>query len=185
MFTTKNFFSLIGKHLFVAIGTILIAMLLVFFLSKQIAQVSKDVIKNRALASSLSERTALLSNLKKEAGLIGTNDTTIKQAFIPSNNILSFIAILKSIALKNGVAQVYSFSNPSVATSGATFSTATISYQNTVTANLNIFINYLKDFEKLPYFTKINSVTIASSQGNWLNGATVIFGATVSAEAIQ
>jgi len=185
MFTTKNFFALVGKHLLVAFVAVLIAILTVFFLSSQITKTSDSVVKNRQLAASLSERTALLSNLKRETDLIGTNDQRIRQAFVPLNNILGFVAILKSIALKNGVTQSYNFSNISPTGTGTLFNTTTISYQNTISSNLPILINYLKDFEKLPYFTEIHSVTINSSQGNWINGATVTYSASVAAEAIQ
>lgn len=185
MFTTKNFFTLVGKHLIVVFSTIIVAVIIVFFLSKEITSISASVAKNRELATVLSERTSLFSNLKKENEIVGSNDTVIKQAFIPSNNILSFVAILKSIALKNGVTQVYSFSTPAPSSTGSSFPVTTIAYQNTVSSNVIIFMNYLKDFEKLPYFTKINSLTITSSQGDWLSGASASFGGTVATEAVQ
>lgn len=185
MFTTKNFFTLVGKHLLIAFVAGLITVIVVFFLSSQITSISASVTKNRNLASALSERTALLSNLKHENEIIGTSDTIIRQAFVPSNNILGFVAILKSIALKNGVTQNYSFSNPTPIGGNAQFTIATISYQDTVSSNVPTFINYLKDFESLPYFTKIHSINVNSSQGDWLSGATVSFGATVAAEVVQ
>ena len=184
MFTTKNLFTLIGKHVLIVFGVLAIAGGIVFFLSEQIAKVSTKAMSDRRLATMLSERTALLSSLKREADLIGSNDTIIKRAFIPSNNILEFVAILKSLALKNGVTQTFNFSSPTPGTIVASFPLATISYQNTVSSNVPTFINYLKEFEQLPYFTKIDSLNISSGTADWRSSGAISFRANVAAETI-
>lgn len=186
MFTTKNLFTLIGKQAFIALGVLAISATSVFFISGQITKISAKAAKDRHLASTLSESTALLSNLKHEMEIIGTNDTIIKHAFIPSNNILDFVAILEGLALKNGLVQAFNFSSPSPSVAGTPFPFTTISYQNTVSSsNISAFINYLKEFESLPYFTKINSLTISSSGGDWRTSSNISFSASVSAQSVQ
>lgn len=185
MFTTKNLLKLAGKHLLVAIIAVVVTVGIVLFISGQITKVSATAIKERHLAALLSERTALLSNLKHEIEIIGSNDITIKKAFIPSNNILGFVSILESIALKNSVTQSFHFSSPVPAVIATSFPLATISYQNTVSSNISTFINYLRDFESLPYFTKIDSLSISSGGADWNNTSAISFNASVAAETIQ
>ncbi|MBI5798919.1 MAG: hypothetical protein HZB10_03230 [Candidatus Yonathbacteria bacterium] len=185
MFTTKNLFALIGKHILIALGALVLASGIVFFLSGQITKVSTKAMSDRRLATTLSERTALLSSLKREADIIGSNDTVIKNAFIPSNNILEFVAILKSLALKNGVTQSFNFSSPTPGTAGTPFLFATINYQNTVSSNVSTFITYIKEFEQLPYFTRIDSLNISSGSADWRTGSTIAFSASVAAQTVQ
>jgi len=186
MFTTKNLFKIAGKHFLIALGFISIASIAVFFIAGQISKISDNAAKDRQVAADLSERTSLLSNLKYESELIGNNDDTIRHAFIPSNNILAFVSILESLALKNGVTQSFHFSSPSPSTGETAFPYSMIIYQNTISSNVPTFINYLKDFEKLPYFTKIDSINIsAASTADWRTSAMISFGATVAAQTAQ
>lgn len=186
MFTTKNLFTIIGKQVFIALGVLVFTVASVFFISGQITKISAKAAKDRHLAATLSERTALLSSLKHETEIIGSNDVLIKHAFIPSNNILEFVATLESLALRNGLTQAFHFSSPTPSVAGTPFPLATISYQNTISSsNISSFINYLKEFELLHYFTKIDSLTISSSGGDWRTASNISFSASVSAQTAQ
>jgi hypothetical protein len=184
MFTTKNLFKLVGKHLLVAVCFLLLAIVSVVILSGQITKVSERTAKERHLSTTLGERTELLTNLKRETDFIGTNDVIIKNSFIPSNNILEFVAILESIALKNGVTQTFHFSSPTLGALGS-LPITTLSYQNTISANAPTFINYLRDFETLPYFTKIDSITISSGSADWRSASSISISASVVASAAE
>ncbi|MBI5077792.1 MAG: hypothetical protein HZB11_00255 [Candidatus Yonathbacteria bacterium] len=182
MFTTKNLFALFGKHFLVTLGVLALASVAVFFLSNQIANISAKATSERRLATILSERTALLSNLKNETEIIGANDAIIKNSFIPSNNILGFVATLKNLALKTGLTQALGSFTLGASTIGTSFPVGIITYQNTVSSNVPMFINYLKEFEQLPYFTKIDSLSISAGGGDWSTSATISFSATVAAQ---
>ena len=186
MFTTKNLFTHFGKHILTALAVVIVSFGVILFISRKITKMATETATNRHLVATLSERTSLLSNLKRETDIIGPNDKILKQTIIPSNNILEFVAILKSLALKNGITQSLNFSSPTPASLGTAFPLATISYQNTISsANVSIFINYLKDFEKLPYFTKINSLNISSGSADWRSTSYISYSATVAAQTIE
>lgn len=186
MFTTKNLFTHFGKHILITLAFVIVSFGIILFVSSKITKIATETAANRHLAATLSERTSLLSNLKHETDIIGPNATIIKQTFIPSNNILEFVAILKSLALKNGITQSLNFASPSPASLGTTFPLATIPYQNTISSsNVSIFINYLKDFEKLPYFTKIDSLSISSGSADWRNTSSISYSATVAAQTVE
>lgn len=186
MFTTKNLFTLVGKQILIAVGVVVVSTGAVFFLSSQISKVSSDSVKTRHIAAQLSERTSLLSNLKHETDIIGANDAVIKRAFIPTDNILEFVGVIENLAFKNGLTQAYNFSSPSPTGSAASFTLGTITYQNTISsANVSMLINYMKDFERLPYFTKIDSLSISAGGGDWRTAGTASFSASVAAQMIQ
>lgn len=185
MFSTKNLFKLIGKQVLMSLGFVVFAFITVFILSDQISKISKKAIKDRSAATTVSERATLLASLKYEASIIGSNDKVIKQAFIPSDNILEFITILESLALKNGLTQTFSFSSPNPAIEETPFPVSTINYQNNVSSNIFTFTKYLKDFEQLPYFTKIDSITISSGSADWRTASSIAFTASVAAQVAQ
>lgn len=162
MFTTKNLLVLIGRHALIALATIGVASLAVFFLAREIGKISNTVVKSHRLASTLENRTELFTVLKRDAEMVGKNDELIEHSFVPSDNILEFVATLESLALRNSIVQSFRFETPSPAGIGAPFALATISYTNSVSSNISMLSNYLKDFERLPYFTKIEGISIAS-----------------------
>lgn len=186
MFTTKNLFTLVGKHILITLGALVLTFAAVFFLSAQITKISSKAVADRHLATQLSERTSLLTNLRRETEIIGTNDVIIKRAFIPSNNILEFVSAIEALAVKNGLIQSFHFSTPTPASIDGPFPLSTITYQNTISsANVSTLISYLKEFEKLPYFTKIESLSISSGSGDWRTAGTASFSASVVAQSIQ
>lgn len=186
MFTTKNLLMLVGRHTLIAVGVVGIALVVCLFLAQQITHLSDTVVKNRTLAVLLGSRTELFSLLKQNAAIVGSNDIAINNAFVPSDNILDFIASLESTGLKNSTTQSYRFDSPVAASIAAPFSLQTISYTNTLATNVLTFSNYLKDFERLPYFTKIDSMTISSQdKTGWQGASTATYRATLYTKASQ
>ncbi len=186
MFTTKNLLILIGRHAIIAILAVMAALLATGLLSQQITRLSEDVLKNRYLASALEKRTELFASIKRDAELVGTNDVLIERAFIPSDNILEFVSTLESLALKNGVTQSFNFGNPMPSTISAPFPLAMVTYSNSLNGDLKAFSSYLKEFEQLHYFTKIESLSItASDKSGWRGAGTMTFQASIQTNATQ
>lgn len=186
MFTTKNLLMLIGRQAIIAGIAIIISLIVTGLLSRQIAHLSSDTQKNRLLASALEKRTDLFTAIKRDSDLIGANDILIEQAFIPSDNILEFVAALESLALKNGTAQAFHFDVPTTSAISAPFPLATVAYANSLSGNLSSFSNYLKDFERLHYFTKIESLNISSQEkSGWRGAGTMSYRANIQTNATQ
>ncbi len=186
MFTTKNLLILVGRHALIAFVAVSTATLAVWFLSRQIESITSGVVQNRKLVNTLEKRTELFSVIKRDADIVGTNDTLIEKAFLSSDNILEFTEALKSIALKNSVSQNLSLEGPVLSTQIAPFPIATITHTNSLEGNLLSFSSYLKDFERLPYFTKIESINISSQDTAGLRGtSSQSFRATLYTKAAQ
>jgi len=186
MFTTKNLLILIGRHAIITILAIITAASSVWILSQQITRLSEDVQKNRSLASMLEKRMELFASVKRDTELVGTNDVLIERAFVPLNNILDFVAMLEGLALKNGVTQAFHFENPVPSTIPIPFPLAMVPYSNSLNGNLASFSNYLKDFERLHYFTKIENLSISTqSKTGWRDAGTMSFQANIQTNATQ
>lgn len=186
MFTTKNLLILIGRHAAIALSAIGVATLASYFLAHEIKRVSDSIIQNHRLASSLEKRTELFSTIARDIQIIGKNDTLMENAFIPSDNIFEFISVLESLALKNTATQSLNFDNPNPSSVPSPFPLSTIGYQNTLALNVFGLTNYLKDFERLPYFTKIESLSISSSDpAGWRGASSVSFRASFFTKTAQ
>lgn len=186
MFTTRNLIVLIGRHAIIAAVAVAIAAVASYLLTREIARVSDAVVQNRHLATTLEKRTELFSTLARDAQVVGTNDIVIERAFISSDNILEFISSLESLALKNGATQSFHFDNPIPSPVPAPFPLSTIGYTNSLSLNVLAFANYLKDFDTLPYFTKIESLTITSGDpAGWRGTSNISFRATLYAKTAQ
>lgn len=186
MFTTKNLLIVIGKNMGIAIAGIVAAYAIIALLNSEILSLTGAVIKNRSLANTLASRTELFTILKRDAEIVGSNDAVIERAFIPSDNILDFVAALESLALKNSVTQNFRFNSPTRATEAASIPLAEISYTSNLSTNILTLTNYLKDFERLPYFTQIEGLSLtAQDKGGWSGTSQASINAKLYTKATQ
>jgi hypothetical protein len=83
---------------------------------------------------------------------------------------------MESLAKKNSFKQNLTFNQPTAVTDiSGPLSLTLINFNVTIEdANINTFINYLKDFEGLPYFASIDSINYLGSNDNgWENNSTI------------
>mgnify|MGYP001585016239 CR=1 FL=1 len=182
MFTTKNLLILIGRHALIALGAVIISLIAVFLLAQNIERISTTAVKNRRLTHSLEQRAELFTTITHEVEFVGENGARIENAFVPSDNILGFIATLEDLALTSAVAQSFRFGTPAGSSLSAPFPLATIPFSVTVSANLPAIIAYLERFEKLPYMATIGNISISSSDtAGWFGSSTGSFNAILYA----
>lgn len=180
MFTSKNLAIFIGKQFAVAFIVVGIAFGAVLWLSGQISTIAGGIQKNLQLVQKLQNRTETFSIIAHDVAAVGSSATVIENAFPPADNILQFILALDNMALKNNVTESYHFDTPVSAGISSPFPLSTIGYQNTLSGNITALDNYLKDFEKFPYFTKIDGINFtASGSSGWQNGGTATYRATL------
>ena len=186
MFTTKNLLILSIRNAFISLVVMSVAAIIIFILSNEIGRMSDSVALNNHLKAELDKRIGLFEELKHDTQIIGTNDVKIGNAFVPSDNILEFVSILDSLAIKNTLTETYHFETPVSSTISAPFPISTISYSNNFGTNILSFSNYLKDFNALPYLTKIEGFTITSNDPlGWLGASNISLRATLYTNATQ
>lgn len=184
MFTTKNLLMSVGRHLIITLLTISVSLSVVIFLAQSIERISTTAVKNRQMARLLEQRTELFTTIKNEVEFIGENGTRIENAFVPADNILPFVAALEGLSITNATPQSFRFGTPVSSTLSATFPLATISFSNTISANLLTLESYLKQFEKLPYIATIDNMNISSGDiAGWRGAITASFNATLYSRA--
>ena len=158
----------------ISLSVIIICILCVLFIQKEIEKVTNSIVLNHKLETQLKQRTELISIIDQGSRIVGKNDILINNAFVPSNNISEFINKLDDLVFISGVTQTYRFDTPTPSAITGPFPLSTITYSNNLTIDMTNLLIYLKNFEKLPYFTKITSLNI-SSQGinGWVGVSTV------------
>ena len=187
MFTLKNILILIVRNVIISLIVISIVVGGIIFISKKIEVLSSSASTKNRLESELQKAADTLQVYKNDNEIVGANYINIENAFAPTNNILGFINTLDNLLNDaKTIKQVYNFETPISSSISAPFPISTISYTNSFTANITTFSNYLKDFEKLPYFTNIENFTISSQdKTGWTGISTISFRAILYAKTIQ
>ena len=164
MFNKKQLFFIILKNLARAGVVIFVAVLVIIFFSKQISKISHSIAEQRALSFVLEKRNETLEALRKDFEIIDGADDQIQGALPPADNILDFVSDLEDLGDTSSLNQTFAFESPN---------NSVINYSISISADIFSFIKYLKDFEKLPYFTSITGMNLSAPHGDW-NGNSVI-----------
>jgi hypothetical protein len=174
------------RNAIISFIVVLVTVMLIVFISKEIEKISDSVSLNHKLQAELTNRSESLKILNRDMQIIGENDNKIETAFIPADNILNFVSELDKLANKNNLIQIYRFETPASSNLAAPFPIGTISYSNNFTSNVSTFSSYLKEFENLPYFTKIDNINISSQdKAGWTNQSNISYKATLYTKKIQ
>ena len=169
MYTPKNLFKLIGRNILISLIFISITLVSIFFIDKEIERMTNSIVLNHNLELELKKRLELFSTIEDNAKIISNNEKLINDAFPLSDDVSLFINSMDELALKHQITQTYKFDSPVSSTIGSPFPLSTIYYSNTIATDILNFSEYLKDFEKLPYFTKIEGLNILSQDSlGWL-----------------
>jgi hypothetical protein len=186
MFTIKNLLMLIVRNTIISLIFVAISISSIFYINGKISIITDTIVLNHKMEAELKKRSELLETLKQDAQIIEKNDILINNAFIPSNNISEFTNVLDDLAIKNNIIQLYRFETPVISSTSDELSTSTISFSNTISGDFSTISKYLKNFEKLPYFTKIESLNISSQDSKgWVGLSSVTMKATLLTEEIQ
>jgi len=129
----------------------------------------------------LEQKNQVANELKNDFVLIGGGDEKIEDAFIKAENIVEFINKLERIAKDNNLEQTLRFGMPAMLmeeTEGNEAAKALklmkVEYNIALKGNATSFNNYLQEFEELPYFSNIISITMNSNPANgWEKEATI------------
>jgi hypothetical protein len=115
MIKEKKLFLIIGWNLLRATLSVLVAIFIVLFSTQKISKISESMMENKRTSFILEKRNEVIAELRKNFQLIGDKDKKIKEAIIPTDNILDFVAILESLASQNSLQQSLKFGTPALA----------------------------------------------------------------------
>ena len=163
--------KLIIRNAAEACAALIICGVLIFIASGQISNTVGSISKIKVTSMEASYRSVAMSQLQNQLAIIDGNDTKINNALMHENNIIPFVSALNSLAGKDSLQQSYNFSTPVPYASQGNLNIYSIAYSMNLTGNVNAFMKYLTDFQNLPYFTNIASMSISAPSGWGQNSA--------------
>ncbi len=174
MFDKKNSTRIILKNLGLGILAVGVTILAVFFMSREITKLSGSLVEKKAAAISLSKRSEEVAALRSQLAQVGDNASRLGSALPPDDNISGFLSTLDTLAQQDSLAQtvkVGTATPTSISRDGITLSQ--VDYSITLNGTIITLIKYLKDFEALPYFSAITSISINAPLG-WDGNSSII-----------
>jgi len=180
MFTHKQLRIELEKQLAKMLIALLLTAVAIYFFGSQVSQMSKAAKEQRTAVFILEQRNQTSNMLQEGFKLIGEGDKNLENAFIEVENITEFIVALEKLSRTNGTAQVLQFGIPApfiipneneIKENGLNI--LKIEYTIILEGNSKLLVDYLKDFEVLPYFTGASSVNAASSAKGWQENAKI------------
>jgi|GEM_PF-3848259 Tfp pilus assembly protein PilO len=157
--------KIILRNVAEACAAIAVCGILVSVSSSQISNIVGSITQARETSMEGQDRSAAISQLQSQFATIDGNDAKISNALMHENDIIPFVDALNSLASKDSVQQSYNFSSPAPYASQGNLNVYSIPYSIGLTGNVNAFMKYLSDFQSLPYFTNISSVSISAPSG--------------------
>lgn len=172
--TQKTLISLGGKTLAVAA----VAVIASLYFASRIRAISTSLVQEKKLALMLEMRARGAETLYKDRTLIAEAKGHLERALFSTDEILEFLGALETLAGTSTLTTSIRFSDPV-----QTRNPSVVMIPYTVTLNGNIFtlLQYLKNFERLPYFTRITSFTIRSPETGFATDSSITFTASVYA----
>jgi len=166
-----------------AIIAVAITSAVVFILSGQIDRISKMIQEQKTISRKTELRVGAINNLRKDLSIVGDSDQKIKNALPPIDNILNFTSVLESLSGKN-IKETTNFDSPIPSSIFLDSSSLyLVNYSLTLNGdNINTLIDYLKNFEELPYFTNAASISLsAPTSAGWDGDSTLVISAKIYA----
>lgn len=167
----------------IALGAIIVSAIITALLGAHISASAETVIAHKKLTATLEMRNEVISKLLTDYQNVKGYGERIQEALITISNTLEFVGALESLALKDNVAQAVHFADPvpMAETIGEPPRPLyQINFTLSLQGNIFTFLNYIADVERLPYFMKINSISIsAQSPAGWLNASNISVSGTL------
>lgn len=176
MINKKQLLTAILKYTLKTGGIVTVAVILVIFVSKQITKIANSLQEKMVLSSVLERRNETSLKLREDFKKVGEKDKKIEAALPSADNILEFVGILESLAKGHSLNQTVKFNSPvPLAAAVNDLKLSSIDYNIVLDGNISTLVDYVKDFEKLPYFSGISSITVNATPPEGWGGKSSIF----------
>ena len=176
MFKDKFTIRILIKVL-ITLAVIGLSAIIINLLSKQINKINITLSEKKEMDYLISNREAVNNRIKTDFLNVDPDYQTKINNSLPSvYNILSFVDAMESLSKKYSFRQTLTFNQPVPVSNIAGPTPLTlISFNLTIEGtNIDNFINYQKDFEKLPYFASIDSINYQGAGSNgWQDNSTI------------
>lgn len=181
-----NKFSLkIIKKVLICLVVVSLSSWAIYFFSKQINKINSTMAEKKEMDYLISNRDQVNNKIRVDFQTVDENyQQKINDALPSVFNILPFVDSLDSLAKKYSFNQTTNFSQPSpILDNNGSLKLTVINFNlNIQGTNAENFTSFLKDFEKLPYFTSINSISyLSAGKVGWQENSTINISGSVYA----
>ena len=156
-------------------GSIL-ALIFSFLIAHQISRISRSVSQERSLNFLVQKRIENAAYLYSDIAQIGGAKTVFVNALIPADRILEFVGSLETLAHQTSMRQSLKFGSPSQTDEPDIMS---LEYSIELRGNILTFIRYMSEFQKLPYFTAMKSITINAPTDGWMSDSSFLINGNI------
>lgn len=177
MITRKKLFTQVGINAAISCTAVFIAVVAIWFVNNGITATAEKIVEQKKLSATLAMRNQVVAKLIADAKQSRGAKERIEAALLPANNVLEFVGAVESMALKDNITASLRFDTPAELpelVGNPLKHVYQIPFTLSVQGNILTFVQYLKDIEALPYFTKITAISISASQGGgWLDTSNI------------
>lgn len=174
----KNKFIIkVAVKIIITLIIIALSCVAIYFFNKQISKINSSLGEKKEMDYLITNRESVNNKIQTEFLEVDPNfEKKINEAIPSVYNVLVFVDSMESLAKKYSFKQTLNFDQPVPVTDiSGPINLTVIKFNLTISdANVDSFTNYLKDFEKLPYFASISSINyLGTSDSGWLNNSTI------------
>lgn len=150
---------------------VIISGVIVFISSGRVIDSSKNIIASKNNEQTVQKKNESISTAQELFKKISGSQKKVEDALIFSEKIENLVLDMNKIATKHNLTFVTVFSPPTPGQGGVGgISLSRIDFTITTQGNVKNVNLFLKEFEKLPYFSDISGITInASTTTGWIN----------------
>jgi hypothetical protein len=176
MFKNKFTLKIINKIIIILI-MIAVTTGTVYFLIQQIKKINTSITEKKKMDYFISNREQINNRIKDNLADTNPAYQDIISESIPSvYNILALVDSLENLSKKYSFKQTLNFNQPVPASEiSGPITLMLINFNITLDeVGVDSFNEYLKDFERLPYFISINSINyIGNSSNGWQDSSSI------------
>lgn len=160
----KDVLKQLLKPILKAMIFLIISLVVSLYFASQIKSISEVLTEKRAMLSLYQNSQEQFAVLKEDFPKIQKHIDKVENAFPSSENMLPFINAVENLPGASGVSQSFKFENI-VPQPIPNLGLNVIPFNVVLSGNRTQFLAYLSLLEKLPYFTKIESMNMTAAQG--------------------
>lgn len=163
-----------------ALAAALFGAIVSFYFAEKLQTISSSLVQEKKLALMLSARAGGRDALIEDRALIASVKPRLERALFSTDEILEFLGALETLAGKYALNTSVKFGDPS-----GTRDPSVVMIPYTITLNGNIYtlLQYMRDFEHLPYFTSVGAFAIHSPETGFGSESSITLTARVYARA--
>lgn len=160
----EKLFKKISRPIIQGAIFLVIALVACIYLASKINAISDEIIEKRTILFIYQNSREQFAVLREDSQALSQRIDTVINVFPSSENVLAFINAMEDLAAKNGMQHTFKFETAGLQPD-QDLNLNKIPFNISLNGTPSQFLGYLNGLEKMPYFTKVDSLNVSSLQG--------------------